>query len=127
MLAFTDPGEAYRRSEVDARIRGAGTGELVALCLEQVGAGLGSALMAQERGDATARSKGLTRALSALTALQMGIDRSVPIADVLDRLYGTARQAVLASVVRFDAVQLALVRRDFQDLARVFAQSPATG
>lgn len=122
MLAFTDPGEAYRRSEVDARIRGAGTGELVSLCLEQVGAGLGSALLAQERGDAIARSKGLTRALSALTALQMGIDRSVPIAGVLDGLYGTARQAVLASVTRFDANQLALVRKDFAELAQVFGQ-----
>lgn len=123
-LAPTDPGEAYRRSEIDARIRGAGTAELVCVCLEQVGTGLSSALLAQERDDAMARSKGLTRALSALTALQMGIDRSVPIAGVLDNLYGSARQAVLASVVRFDGDTLSRVRKDFLELAEAFAHPP---
>ena len=122
MLAFTDPGEAYRRSEIDAKIRGAGTAELVVLCLEQVGAGLGSAIAAAGRRDATARSAGLTRALSALTALEMGIDRSVPIASVLDGLYGAARRTILDCVTRFNAAQLALVRKDFLELAQVFGR-----
>jgi len=119
MLAFTDPREAYRRSEIDARVEG-GTdpADLVRLCYEQAIGGLGLAIIANERKDPAARSKALARALSAVTALDMGVDRSAPLADALLQLYGAARKAILASVVSFDAELLGRVRQDFVEIAR---------
>ena len=50
MLAFTDPREAYRRSEIDARVEGgADPADLVRLCYEQAISGLGLAIIAHER------------------------------------------------------------------------------
>jgi len=119
MLAFTDPREAYRRSEIDARVEGgADPADLVRLCYEQVIGGLGLAVIAHERKDPAARSKALTRALSAVTALDMGVDRSAPLAGALLQLYGSARQAILDSVVSFDGALLGRVRQDFVEIAR---------
>jgi|SRR5688572_14604096 len=119
MLACTDPREAYRRSEIDARIEGgADPADLVRLCCEQVIGGLGLAIIASERKDPAARSKALTRALSAVTALDMGVDRSAPLADALLQLYGAARKAILDSVVSFDTELLGRVRQDFVEVAR---------
>lgn len=116
MLALTDPHEAYRRSAFDARVQGGDSAALVQLCLEQAIVGLGSALLAQERGDPTLRSKALTRTLTAITALEMGVDRDAPLAQALLQVYGAARQAVLASVTAFDAELLGAVRRDFLEI-----------
>ncbi|MCP5395355.1 MAG: flagellar protein FliS [Sphingomonadaceae bacterium] len=121
MLAYSDPGEAYRRSEVDARIRSARPEQLVTMCCEQVSVGIGSAIAAELRGDATARSRGLTRALSALTALEMGVDRNQPLADVLTNMYANAKRAILDNVVSFDRPTLDQVRTDFAELSEVFA------
>jgi flagellar protein FliS len=117
MLALTDPTEAYRRSQLDARVHGGDASELVRLCLEQVVAGLGSAILAQERNEPAQRSKALTRALTALTALEMGVDRSAPLAPALLQLYGAARGVLLDCVTRFDPVQLEAVRRDFIEIS----------
>lgn len=117
MLVLTDPHEAYRRSQFDARVQGSDTAALVQLCLEQAIAGLGGALLAHERAEPAARSKALTRALTAITALEMGVDRSAPLADALLQIYGSARQAVLGSVTNFDPSALDAVRRDFSDIA----------
>lgn len=116
MLALTDPHEAYRRSAFDARVQGGDSAALVQLCLEQAIAGLGSALFAQERGDASLRSKALTRTLTAITALEMGVDRNAPLAQALLQVYGAARKAVLDSVTDFNADLLQLVRQDFLDI-----------
>ena len=116
MLALTDPHEAYRRSSIDARVQGGDSAALVQLCLEQAIAGLGSALFAQERGDASLRSKALTSTLTAITALEMGVDRKAPLAQALLQIYGAARQAVLASVTDFKGELLASVRSDFVEI-----------
>ena len=116
MLASTDPHEAYRRSAFDARVQSGDTAALVLLCLEQAIAGLGGALLAHERGDPAARSKALTRALTAVTALEMGVDRSAPLAGSLLLLYGAARRAVLDSVVSFDPAVLSPVRQDLLEI-----------
>lgn len=118
MYALQDtPRTAYRRIAVDARIRGAKPSELVAMCFEQLDSELGSAIRADETHDATRRSDGLTRAYSALTALEMGIDRSQPIADTLLHLYGAARRRILASVTNFDRKALSELRADFREIA----------
>ena len=122
MLAFTDPREAYRRSEFDARVQGgADAASLVRLCMEQVISRLGLAIIANDRQDPAARSKALTGALSAITALDMGVDRSAPLAPALLQLYGSARKAVLDSVLAFDAKLLGRVRQDFIEISSALA------
>ncbi|RXZ65258.1 flagellar protein FliS [Pelagerythrobacter rhizovicinus] len=130
MLALTDPHEAYRRSSLDARVQGGDSAALVQLCLEQAIASLGSALFAQERGDPMLRSKALTRALTAITALEMGVDREAPLAEALLQVYGAARHAVLGSATDFNGDLLAAVRQDFLEIEtalRGAERSPATG
>ena len=116
MLSLTNPHEAYRRSAFAARIQGGDSAALVQLCLEQASAGLGSALFAQDRGDASLRSKALTRTLTAITALEMGVDRNAPLAQALLQVYGAARKAVLDSVTEFEPELLRSVRQDFLDI-----------
>ena len=116
MLAVTDPHEAYRRSALDARVQGGDTAALVILCLEHAIGGLGLAQIAAGRGESTQRSKALTKALTAVTALEMGVDRTAPLADALLHVYGSARKAVLDSVVRFDAAAVAAARQDLIEI-----------
>lgn len=118
MLAPRSPRQAYRRTEVDARIAASGPGELVLICLEQCDAALGSAITGAQRGDNGLKSDGLTRALSALTALELGVDDARPLAPALRQLYRAARRAVLDSVVRFDASRLGAVRLDLDEVAK---------
>jgi flagellar protein FliS len=123
MLACADPREAYRRSEIDARVQGgADPADLVRLCLEQVIGGLGLAIIAHGRRDPAARSKALTRSLSAVTALEIGVDRSAPLAGPLLHLYGAARKAMLDSVLAFDVELLERVRMDFVEIAGALAR-----
>ncbi|MCB2058681.1 MAG: flagellar protein FliS, partial [Novosphingobium sp.] len=65
------PQETYRRVDFDARVAGADPRQLVALCYEQLIAALGSAIYAATSGDNALKSASLTRALAALTALQL--------------------------------------------------------
>ena len=116
MLATTDPHEAYRRSAFDARVQSGDTAALVLLCLEQAIAGMGGALLAHERNDPAARSRALTRALTAITALEMGVDRTAPLASSLLQLYGAARRAVLESVVGFQPELLTPVKADLLEI-----------
>jgi flagellin-specific chaperone FliS len=117
MLALHNtPRAAYRRVAVDARIRGASQTELVALCFEQVVAELGSAIHAHKAGDPARRSEGLTRAHAALTALEMGLDRSQPISAAMLQLYGAARERILRSVTVFDVSALEQLRSDFREI-----------
>lgn len=111
-----DPGEAYRRVDFDARVRGADSRQLVDLCLEQVAGSLGRAIYADTRGDNAAKSAALTRAVAALTALQMGVDASHPTGGALIQLYRSARTAALDSVLRFDAAKLQAIRNDFLEI-----------
>jgi flagellar protein FliS len=118
MLALSDPREAYRRVDLDAHIAGADPRQLVGLCLDRLIGALGAALHAEERGDNQLKSQSLTRAIAALTALQMGVDQSQPVAPALLQLYSAARQALLHSAVRFDALTVERIRSDFTELRR---------
>lgn len=127
MLAQRNPQEAYRRVDFDARIASAKPGELVVLCLEQFVAAIGSALVAHERQNNSLKSQSITRALSALTALQMGLDGKVAIAGALAQFYGAARRTLLDSVLRFDAATIKALRQDFVDVSQALAASARAG
>lgn len=118
MLLQRSPQEAYRQVDFDARVAGADSRALVALCFEQLHAALGSALWAEEQGDAALKSRSLTRALAALTALQMGIDPAAPLAPELVQLYRAARATLLDCAPHFDALAVRAIRNDFAEVGR---------
>lgn len=118
MLAQRSPHEAYRRVDFDARVAGASSAQLVALCYEQLVGALGTALYAEERGDNALKSQSLTRALSAITALNFGISGQGGVADALRQLYAAARRAILDSALAFNRETLAAIRQDFIDIGK---------
>jgi flagellar protein FliS len=96
---------------------------LVVLCLEQFVAATGSALIALERKNNELKSQSMTRALSSLTALQMGIDGNGGMAGPLSQFYGAARQTLLDNVLNFDPAAIKVVRDDFIEVYQAFAGS----
>lgn len=121
MLARHDPRDAYRRIDFDAAVASASARQLVSLCYEQLVAALGSALAAHERGDNRLKSEALTRALSALTALNLGISSTIGVAQALSHFYEAARRTLLENVVKFEPAAVARVRNDFLDVASALA------
>jgi len=123
MLTQRNPREAYRRVEFDARVSGASPQELVRLCYEQVILSLGGALLAADRKDNLMKSRALTRAMSALTALQVGVTGNDSMAQALTHIYTAARRAVLDSVLTFDAATIQKVRQDFIEIAESMSRA----
>ena len=119
MLAHRSPHEAYRRVDFDARVEGANPQQLVGMCYEALAGALGTALYAHEKGDNRLKSQSLTRALSAVTALQLGIEGDEGVALALRQLYQSARRSILDSALKFDAQVIGDMRRDFIEIARV--------
>ena len=117
MLTQRNPDTAYRRVDFDARVSSASPAELVKMCYEQLIGALGRALIAQDRHDNRQTSEALTRAVSALNALQMGVSGEGPMADALHQIYTSARRSVLDSVLSFDAAAIARIRADFVEIA----------
>ncbi|MFA7595755.1 MAG: flagellar protein FliS [Novosphingobium sp.] len=116
MLAGKDPYSAYQRVEFDARVNGATSAQLVHICYDQLISALSTALLANERKDTTLKSGSLTRALTSLTALQMGIDPDSEMAEILSGFYGVARKAILESSIDFDPECLRTIREDFTEI-----------
>ena len=111
-----DPGETYRRVDFDARVKGASSLQLVALCLEQAAGSIGRAIYAQNHADNAAKSAALTRAIAAITALELGVDSAHPASTPLLQVYQAARRTILDSALRFDAPQLETIRTDLLDI-----------
>lgn len=118
MLAIRSPHEAYRRIDFDARVAGADPRHLVGLCYEQLVSSLGSAIFAQERSDNSLKSQALTRALAAITALQLGVSGDDDTAQALRHLYEATRRAILDSAIQFKGEILSTIRNDFIEIAR---------
>ncbi|MDE2619852.1 MAG: flagellar protein FliS [Sphingomonadales bacterium] len=124
MLARHNPQDAYRRVDFDARVTGCDPMELVGLCYEHLIAALGSALFAHERGDNMTKSKAITRAVSAVTALQLGVNGTEGVAAALRQFYTASRHALLDSVLNFNPEQIIRVRDDFVEIASALTTTP---
>jgi len=83
-----------------------------------------AALLAAGRGDNARKSEALTRALAALTALQMGLDPGQPITAALATFLESGRKAVLGSVVQFEPRAIERLREDVADLLEAFRHAP---
>lgn len=121
MMARHSPQDAYRKVELDARVGGSDPRQLVTLCYEQLIGALGTALHAAQRGDNRGKSAAITKALSALTALQIGIAGEGEVVWALRHLYEATRRALLDSVLAFDAPAIATIRADFVDILRAMS------
>jgi len=117
MLAQRSPHEAYRRVDFDARVNGARPSELVHLCYEHLVGALGTAIHAHGIGDNGLKSRSLTRALTAITALQLGVSGQGGVADALTQLYEAARRSILDSALRFDERRIGTLRTDFSEIS----------
>ena len=123
MLLRRDPGETYRRIDFDARVNGADSRQLVELCMEQMAGSLGRAIYAAKNNDNAAKSAALTRAVAALTALELGVNSDHPTGGALMQFYQSARRAVLDCVLHFDSAKLEIIRADFIDVRQAMLQT----
>lgn len=110
------PAEAYRQVEFDARVNGATRQELVSICFEQLVGAIGTAIHAQDICDPALRSRSLSRAVSSLLALEMGLTGDDPVVLAMRDLYGRARASILSCAVDFDSDKLRQIRSDFRDI-----------
>ena len=124
MLALRSPREAYGRVHFDARVEASSARELVSLCYEQLDSALAGSLIAHQSGDNAAKSRSIVRALSAITALQLGIEGDQGVAGALRIFYEAARRTLLDSAIAFDPAAIGTVRGDFADIAAALAPAP---
>lgn len=117
MLAHRSPHEAYRRVDFDARVSGASPTELVHLCYEHLVGALGTAIHAHGIGDNSLKSSSMTRALSAITALQLGVSGDSDVASALKHLYESARRTILDSALEFEPGRIEALRADFVEIS----------
>lgn len=110
------PAEAYRQVEFDARVHGANRQELVSICFEQLTGALGTAIHAHSTEDRALRSRSLSRAVSSLLALEMGLSGEDPVVLAMRDLYARARSSILACAVQFEAARLERIRADFIEI-----------
>ena len=125
MLARAQPGEAYRQSNFDARLMVSERDDLVLFCLDDLVENLGGLEIAESRGDRAARSRSLTRCVTALTALEIGIDREAEMASSLLQFYGAAKGLLLDSVRNVDLEKIAQLRADMREIASAFRAARA--
>lgn len=118
MLAARTPQEAYRRVDFDARVSASAPSDLVHLCIEHLIGALGTALHAADGGDNELKSRSITRALTSVTALQLGVSGEEGIAAALRHIYEAARRTILDSATAFDSRRIITLRADFVDIGK---------
>jgi flagellar protein FliS len=125
MLARAKPHEAYRESHFDARLIASGRDDLVLICLEDLIENLGVLQIVEGRADRAVRSRALTRCVTALTALEMGVDRDADLSASLLQFYGAAKSLLLDSIRECDMVQIAQLQSDMTEIATAFRAAKA--
>ena len=123
------PAEVYSRIEFDARVSGAGKEELVVVLIEQFLIALQSAIFAHENRLNERKSAAMTRAIAALTALELGVVSSSEndMGASLLTFYREAKKVILDSVVVFDAEAFAGLYADFSEIRQALSQAGRPG
>lgn len=120
MLTARNPGLAYRRSNFEARLLAASPQDMVIMCLDDLLTNLVRFEQAHLRGDRETRGAALTRCITALTALEMGVDRSAPLGQALLQFYTAGKAALLEMIVSTDMARLHAIKADFEDISGSF-------
>lgn len=124
MLAVNpSPADTYNRIEFDARVSGSGQRELVGILMEELTRALRSAIYAAENGLNQRKSSAMTRAIAALTALEMGIgaQEGTGAGAALLHFYRFAKKTILDSVIAFDNHAMHSLIADFKDIRDAFS------
>jgi len=123
MLARPQPRDAYRQSHFDARLLASDRDDLVLICLDDLIENLGVLQIVEHNEDRTKRSRTLTRCVTAITALEIGIDRDAELASSLAQFYGAAKALLLDSIRAVDIEQIAQLQSDMIDIAAAFREA----
>lgn len=118
MFRPADPHEAYRRVQLDARVAGSSSRDLVELCIRDVEAALGQAIWANGNDRPDVRRRALARAQNALGALRLGVDPASAMGPALLTFYEGLSRSVITCQLRFDAELAASVRADIGEVGR---------
>ena len=73
---------------------------------------------AERLGDNSLKSRSMTRALTAITALQLGVSGEAGVAGALRQLYESARRTILDAAIDFDSRRITVLRDDFAEIGR---------
>lgn len=121
------PAEVYSRIEFDARVSGADREQLVLLLIDQLLKAIQSAIFADEHGLNQRKSAAMTRAIAALTALELGVVSASEgdVGSALLSFYREAKKVILDSVVNFDGRAFSALHTDFDDIRRALAAGSA--
>jgi flagellin-specific chaperone FliS len=117
-----NPAGTYRRVDVEARIEASSGAELTRLCLEELVAAVGRAILVLERGDEANLRQDLTRAHTIATWLAQNVAPGHPLADQLGQFYGGLAAQIGASLARPEVAILKAVRGDVMDLLNAARQ-----
>lgn len=90
------------------------------MCLDDFLANLVRFEQADLRDDRAARSAALTRCITSLTALEMGVDRAMPLGQALLQFYAAGKSALLGMVFSIEVGRLRTIKADFEDIRRSF-------
>ncbi len=123
MLSRSKPNEAYRQTNFEARLLGSSREELVLFCLEDLLDSMRHLELADSRKDRAGRSRAITRCVTALTALELGIDRNAEMGAPLAQFYGSAKSILLDSIRQTDAQAISALRTDFSEIAGAFREA----
>ena len=116
MMLTRNPAAAYRRVEIDARIEAARGSELTRICLEEVVAALGQALVALERRPGVNPRESLARAHGIALWLARSVDPDNPLHAALVQFYGGLASLIRRNMVRAVRAEIEAAHGDFADL-----------
>ena len=110
------PAAAYRRVDLDARIEASASGDLTRICLEEVVAALGQALVALERAPDRAPRDPLARAHGIALWLAQSVAPENPLREQLVQFYGGLSALIRRNMAQPRMSDITRARDDFEDV-----------
>ncbi|MEO0642022.1 MAG: hypothetical protein AAFY47_01215 [Pseudomonadota bacterium] len=118
---LANPGAAYRRVDIDARIEAAANEDLTRICLEEASSALGQALIALGREPETPPREPLARAHGIAIYLARAVAADNPMRKALIQFYGGLADVLARNMSQARYAEIAQVRKDFEDVLGAFA------
>ena len=112
------PDKAYRKIELDARVEASSGADLTIICLEEVIAALGQALIALERNPHQIPTEPLTRAHGIAVWLARSVAPENPMREAITQFYGGLATRIGRNMRGPLADDLAAARGDYDDLLK---------
>lgn len=111
-----NPAAAYRRVDLDARIEASANGDLTRICLEEVVAALGQALVALERLPDSVPRDPLARAHSISLWLAQSVAPENPLREQLVQFYGGLSALIRSNMAQARVADIRRAHGDFEDV-----------